>query len=641
VLERLLAGDMPPDGEPRPDAKTVKVAADWIRTGLATVPTTPATADVPIRPSEGNRVPHHLLFGATPTEVVPPPPRLWRMRPSTYRDGFVRAVRGDGPSAKLLTHPFDLVADPGIKDYAALYSIDSSGTETLIRNARFLVEGQTRHTFVVDERSGPNGRISMQSDTVPEFAPLLHPTKSPTRDELTLGFATQYWLALVRDPTADELTRMHALYKKNLKVADRKTATQATLMAPLVMPEAVYRFELGRGAEVRPGVRMLSPKEVAFAVSLALTDRRDEGLFAAAGKGELVTREDVAKHVRRMLDAPQLNKPRVLGFFREYFGYDGAADVFKDKPEDHLSLPNVLVSDTDRLIQWVLAQDKQVLRELLTTKKAFVNYSETNEKGTITARPFKKPHPPNDGTRKGPELVYGFAEWPTVQPVELAGERMGILMQPSWLVAWSGNFDNDPVRRGRWIHERLLGGTVPDLPIGVEAKVPDEPEQPLRHRFRVTRDAACWKCHNKMDDLGLAFEGFNHYGVARKQEDVLNKEATAKNVNYQGKSLGPVKKYLPLNATGLIAFSGDPALDGKVTDAAELVRKLAASDRVRQVFIRHVFRYFTGRNETPGDAKTLQDADKAYVASGGSFKALLVALLSSESFLCRSVPKAK
>ena len=44
-----------------------------------------------------------------------------------------------------------------------------------------------------------------------------------------------------------------------------------------------------------------------------------------------------------------------------------------------------------------------------------------------------------------------------------------------------------------------------------------------------------------------------------------------------------------------------------------------------------------GRNETPGDAATLQEADRVYVRSGGSFKELVVSLLTSESFLYRSV----
>jgi len=67
-----------------------------------------------------------------------------------------------------------------------------------------------------------------------------------------------------------------------------------------------------------------------------------------------------------------------------------------------------------------------------------------------------------------------------------------------------------------------------------------------------------------------------------------------------------------------------------------MLRRLAESDRVRQVFIRHMFRYFLGRNETPGDAVSLQEAEKAYLDKGGSFKALLVSLLSSEYFLFRS-----
>ena len=68
----------------------------------------------------------------------------------------------------------------------------------------------------------------------------------------------------------------------------------------------------------------------------------------------------------------------------------------------------------------------------------------------------------------------------------------------------------------------------------------------------------------------------------------------------------------------------------------ELVTRLANSDRVRQVWVRHAFRYYLGRNETVADAPTLQAADRAYMESGGSFKSLLVALLTSDSFLKRA-----
>ena len=65
------------------------------------------------------------------------------------------------------------------------------------------------------------------------------------------------------------------------------------------------------------------------------------------------------------------------------------------------------------------------------------------------------------------------------------------------------------------------------------------------------------------------------------------------------------------------------------------MKRLAASERVEQVFVRHAFRYWLGRNESLGDAASLQAAHKAYKESGGSMRALITAILSSESFLYR------
>ena len=62
---------------------------------------------------------------------------------------------------------------------------------------------------------------------------------------------------------------------------------------------------------------------------------------------------------------------------------------------------------------------------------------------------------------------------------------------------------------------------------------------------------------------------------------------------------------------------------------------LAQGDSMGQSFIRHVFRFWMGRNEALRDSQTLLAMDKAYVESGGSFRELLVSLLTSDSFLYR------
>ncbi len=99
-----------------------------------------------------------------------------------------------------------------------------------------------------------------------------------------------------------------------------------------------------------------------------------------------------------------------------------------------------------------------------------------------------------------------------------------------------------------------------------------------------------------------------------------------------GKSRGKNYKDVTVNAGGGFEFTLDPQLTGDVENAIEFMRKLAQSEVVEQVFVRHVFRYFMGRNETLGDAETLRRAHAAYRENRGSMNALIVSLLSSESF---------
>jgi len=194
------------------------------------------------------------------------------------------------------------------------------------------------------------------------------------------------------------------------------------------------------------------------------------------------------------------------------------------------------------------------------------------------------------------------------------GQRLGLLTHPSWLVSHSDAMDNHAILRGRWIREKLLGGGIPDVPITVDAMLPDEPNTTLRERMRVTREKYCWTCHEKMDPLGLPFEMYNHAGLFRTTE--LEK---------------------PVDTSGEIIDSGDPTLDGPVKNALEMIEKLAKSERVEQVFVRHAFRFWMGRNETLNDGPVLQAAHIAYRESGGSMKALLVSLLTSDAFLYRKV----
>ena len=451
-------------------------------------------------------------------------------------------------------------------------------------------------------------------------------------------------------------------------------ALQAVLVAIAISPEFVYRMEMGLGEADEHGRRMLSPLELVFAIQYSFTNRSPFGvdpfetedvfqknvepliqkaltkdhrvgyprhgwLAEQMQAGKLQTRKHVEVAVRKMLSERQRNRtpnhnrdlrsvthPRILQFFREFFGYHKAKDVFKEvdnfkKREGFQQFHNHsavrMMYDTDALVLHVLEQDKDVLYELLTTNKVFVSYwgGQHDQRAIKRAGGEKRYRLTHDAQSYNLDpMKFSHKRGDAIEVPE--DQRCGVLTQPSWLVAHSGNFDNDPVRRGKWIREKLLAGYVMDVPITVQAVIPDSDVMTLRERFEVVHEPECWQCHKKMNPLGMPFEQFNHVGRFREFE--RNKPVdTSGSVDY-------VEGY----GTG-------EDLEGEVANVRELMERLARSPLVRQSFIRHVFRYWMGRNETLRDSQTLIAMDKAYVASGGSFQELLVSLLTSDSFLYR------
>lgn len=230
-------------------------------------------------------------------------------------------------------------------------------------------------------------------------------------------------------------------------------------------------------------------------------------------------------------------------------------------------------------------------------------------------------------------------DYPAHQPAHIPN-RKGLLTHPAWLIAHSQNLETDPIHRGKWIREKLLAGTIPDVPITVDAVIPPDHHKTLRERMENrTGENYCWRCHQKMDPLGFPFESYDDFGRYRTEEilehpDNLITEAKRGDTNEYGASL-PVYKTLPVDPRGVLEGTGDARLDGNVDNAFDLIDRLATSDKVRQSMIRHAFRFFLGRNETLSDSGTLMDAEKAYVDSSGSFDELIVSLLTSDSFIYR------
>ncbi len=292
---------------------------------------------------------------------------------------------------------------------------------------------------------------------------------------------------------------------------------------------------------------------------------------------------------------------------------------------------------------------KEALGGFISTMSS---YEDLLGKGQANAVPFSSTpgHGKTEGqTRtgtqlRGPEIAKCFNidlknwNYPTTQPTKME-HRKGILTHPAWLIAFAANTETDPVRRGKWVREKLLAGSIPDVPVTVDAVIPEDHHNTLRTRLeKKTKEEYCWGCHERMNPLGLSFEMYDDFGRYRTEEFLEHPDNLIKKMPDKGPpqdDLRDIYKTLPVDAKGQLVGTGDPKLDGDIKDAIDLTGRLAKSTRVRQSIIRYAFRYFMGRNETLSDSKTLIDADLAYVRNGGSFDAVIYSLLTSDSFIYR------
>ncbi|MCA8980654.1 MAG: DUF1592 domain-containing protein, partial [Planctomycetes bacterium] len=509
-----------------------------------------------------------------------------------------------------VTNPFLLNDHSGVRYYDT-DALDGGDLLVMLGNAAWIADRQIVIARMLGGEKNvefPDQRDLWPPRPLPEsyraFTAVLQSDDTPSTETLEAAVLEQFDCVLRRPPTEAELAEHLGLLQSALVLGDRRIGLRQMLVAVLLDSEFVYRLEFGAGPEDEHGRRLLAPREAAEALSYALGDRRpDAQLRAAAAEGRLETREDFERETRRLLaDAayyhgpidPSLDgkhyqsnatsHPKLVRFFREFFGYPAATKVFKDPPRAEglyrnpergtNATPGRLIHETDRMVTRIVEADQAVFETLLLSDEFFVYHDKDDEAGaqviaewrsmydrlkdtpwrtepqqvldehleflkslpSLRLKDASKPgefvnfmhyfeesfgqgrtpfttvpwahgytfhHAPFYNLPRTPAIGrYGswkstkyladlepreFWDYPTAQPFRIA-HRKGILTHPSWLVAHSTNFFSDPIRRGRWIRAKLLAGRVPDVPITVDAKVPENRHKTFRHR--VEEDTA-------------------------------------------------------------------------------------------------------------------------------------------------------
>ncbi len=416
--------------------------------------------------------------------------------------------------------------------------------------------------------------------------PTAEPDSEACYREIVVGFAERAYRRPLAPPSAD---RVFELWKSLATSEGPDTAVELVLRALLLSPKFLYRAPLRSAAEA------LDTYSLASRLSYFLwSSMPDSELFGAAKSGELETDAGLEAAALRLLTSDKAAALRE-SFAAQWLDVRALetrvpdAELFPDFDDE---LRAAMVGETKALFDAVLQDDLPVER-LLTPGFGFVN--------DRLARHYGLPEP-------------GSGE--LVRVTLNAGERAGILAQGAWLTATSEPTRTSPVRRGRFVLEKILCRNVPPPPADVPPFEEVATAATVRERLEQHRkSAACAGCHNLLDPPGLGLEEFDAVGVRRTTE-----------LGAAIDSSGGI----PADAD---SFSADQSFSG----AAELAQILAADTRFRACLTRKLFGYALGRSVSEsGDAQALAALDQEIAASAGTLPELVRRIVLSAAF--RSEP---
>jgi hypothetical protein len=332
----------------------------------------------------------------------------------------------------------------------------------------------------------------------------------------------------------------------------------------------------------------------------------DEALFRSAASGELDTPQGLETVARRMLKDPKARQT-VDDFTTQWLRFDRLLNTIKDRatfPQYGAELALAMTEEARRLVA-DLVWNNGDFTKIYSADYAFVN------SGLATL--YKIPAPADD---------FGKVALPA------ESGRAGILGQALFLGLTSKPTDTSPTARGLFVREQFLCQDVPQPPPGVSTNLPAlTKEKPQTNRERLAmhlNNESCAGCHTLIDPIGFGLEKFDAIGQYREQQKLTFRGVKDNEKNQKAETVS-----LALDTKGYIAGIHDSDFSSPRT----LGNVLAASEQCQECIVKQLFRYESGRKETPADRPIIRQSFEEFRRSGFHFQDLMVSLIKLNIFL--------
>ncbi|MEM9018617.1 MAG: DUF1588 domain-containing protein, partial [Verrucomicrobiota bacterium] len=188
------------------------------------------------------------------------------------------------------------------------------------------------------------------------------------------------------------------------------------------------------------------------------------------------------------------------------------------------------------------------------------------------------------------------------------GRHGGVLGSAAVMMATANGVDTQPVVRGVWVLENILGMPPSPPPKAVPALTPDtQGATTPRELLSAHTDAeSCAGCHRKIDPVGFVLENFDPVGRWRTDWPLID---------------------TPIDATGVLP-------DGtKIEDYLDFKRWMVENVNLfSECLSEKLLTYATGRVPNYSERKEIASIVEANHEDGNGFRDLVFALIESETF---------
>ncbi len=414
-----------------------------------------------------------------------------------------------------------------------------------------------------------------------------------------------------RRPLTDrESSELLALYRSQVLPFGRREAVRAVTEALLFSPQ--FLLKEPRQEPAANGTSAWDSFTRASRLSYFLTGSMpDDALFTAAASGKLATKSGVRSEAIRLLDGAR-GRAYLPELYRQLFRSERIAGIGRDS-RLYPGLTPAAAADLARGFDAFLRD-----AVLGTSKEA---------PGTVDTL-FRGKQVYFTGTTAP---LFGVPGAFDAQPRGIPFEpdlRGGALLQPGFL-ALQARFDgSDPIHRGVFVRRQILCGDLADPPPNIPVQIPaatDASVPTTRERFSQHTDPshpACYSCHQDIDPIGFAFEGFDGIGRSRTTEN------------------GAL-----VDTSGQVTHTA--GTDGPVANAHEMSERFATSPDVAHCMARHTWLWALRRPRTIGDDAVVDRRFTAVLMQGDAttgdlpgFRSLALAIATDDAFISAPAPDA-